>query len=897
MKLFKRLEKKYWWSILAVFSCIALVFLIPNVANAAWDNVVASFVGALVSIVIWILGKLLVGLIFLVVWVAQYNQFISSPAVAIGWTIVRDVCNMFFILILLVIAFATILNVEKYSWKHLLPKLLIMAVLINFSKLICGLIIDAAQVVMLTFVNGFRDIAGGNFGSMFGINELLNISGQSGEVQLLSVAGTYILAVLYVLISLVVITVILFVLVIRIVMLWILVVLSPLAYLLSSTPSTEAYAKDWWKQFTNNVVAGPILAFFIWLSFATMQNNTAEGLFGPKPNEGSDSEYYSTISTQAERAVPTAGLATAGTPEGMLKFVISIGLLIGGLMITKQIGGAVGDIAGKGIGAISKGANAVKSFGVKTAKNVGTNTGRLAAQTSLRAAGASSRGVGNWVSKKTGGKYGESLQKSGAFLHSWGADIQKTRKEAKVKKRKATLEKLGMKEGTMNLGKEALNTPLGRSIKGGLTMGTGGLMMLNPLTAGVGTALMWAGAAHMGGALSSKYIGKQVQQLAYVRQRSKNIKGATSALKGVDKDKEKMKKYRLMNEVTDPLNKDIENRTKKKERDLRAVEDQLQVDVRNAKNTNAPQADIDKLYRDAEQKRVNITADADLDIQRLNDKLKIKSKNAKLRIDAEVDTHYQPVIDNLERFKKQNELSRKRDYRVGQQERTRDYELAEVERKRKTKLDQVKDQYKNGPANLRDQELAKENANFDAERAAISKKHNDWIDEYKKRTVTLGKVPNTTIDSRIPKGIHKAGKGMENIQFNRLTVEAMKSGAKEFETARTTVDNLAENDVLDFDTSVWSSPNGINSQQEKTLSLLGNGSKDSNASLQNIIFTLRHFDANNKGHKKKLEAIMRGVAHIKSKKPETSSAYAALISKLEQLHPDGTKVDKYTPKK
>lgn len=362
MKERKKLGNKKWWSVIATLGCTALIFLVPEIANAAWDNVVASFVGAFVAVGIWILGKLLVVLIYLVVWVAQYNDFIASPAVAIGWTIVRDVCNMFFILILLIIAFATIFNVEKYSWKHLLPKLLIMAVLINFSKLICGLIIDFAQVIMLTFVNGFRDIAGGNFGSMFGINELLNISGQSGDVDLLSVAGTYVLAVLYVLVALVVITVILFVLVIRIVMLWILVVLSPLVYLLSSTPSTEGYAKDWWKQFINNVVAGPVLAFFIWLSFATMQNNSAEGIFGTKPNQGSDAQYYTEFSGLAEKAQPIAGLATAGTPEGMLKFIISIGLLIGGLMITKQIGGAAGDIAGKGIGTISKGAASLSGY-------------------------------------------------------------------------------------------------------------------------------------------------------------------------------------------------------------------------------------------------------------------------------------------------------------------------------------------------------------------------------------------------------------------------------------------------------------------------------------------------------------------------------------------------------
>ena len=66
---------------------------------------------------------------------------------------------MFFVVVLLIIALATILNQEKYSYKTWLPKLILMAVLINFSKMICGLIIDVAQVVMMTFVNAFKDVS------------------------------------------------------------------------------------------------------------------------------------------------------------------------------------------------------------------------------------------------------------------------------------------------------------------------------------------------------------------------------------------------------------------------------------------------------------------------------------------------------------------------------------------------------------------------------------------------------------------------------------------------------------------------------------------------------------------------------------------------------------------
>jgi len=89
-----------------------------------------------------------------------------------GWAIVRDLCNMFFIVILLVIAFATILRVEGYDIKKMVPKLIIMAILINFSKTICGLIIDAADLIMNAFVSAFTGSMSGNLTTMLGLPAL-----------------------------------------------------------------------------------------------------------------------------------------------------------------------------------------------------------------------------------------------------------------------------------------------------------------------------------------------------------------------------------------------------------------------------------------------------------------------------------------------------------------------------------------------------------------------------------------------------------------------------------------------------------------------------------------------------------------------------------------------------
>ena len=83
---------------------------------------------------------------------------------------------MFFVVILLLIAFGTILGIEQYEWKKLLIKFVFAAILVNFSRVIAALIIDAAQVVMITFLNGVAATAGGNLINAFKLDKLLSFN-------------------------------------------------------------------------------------------------------------------------------------------------------------------------------------------------------------------------------------------------------------------------------------------------------------------------------------------------------------------------------------------------------------------------------------------------------------------------------------------------------------------------------------------------------------------------------------------------------------------------------------------------------------------------------------------------------------------------------------------------
>jgi len=325
------------------FLLILSIFLIfSNSANAAggvagWagDKLIQGF-GWIIYAIVFTIGKFTSFLLGWLFQVASFNKFIDIDTVIKGWVIVRDLCNMFFILILLIIAFATILRIESYQWKKILPKLLIMAVLINFSKTICGLITDFSQVIMLTFVNGFGGGAA-NLTSLLGMDKMMAYNADksaavSGSLGMETVAGL-ILALLSALVTLIVVAVMIAILVMRVIMIWIYVILSPIAFLAAAFPAGQKYSSQWWSEFSKQVVSGPVLAFFLWLALVSAQESSA-------------SLGLASITAQGlDKGILTGLLAG----ETFQKYIITMGLLIGGLMMTQQMGGMAASIAGKGL--------------------------------------------------------------------------------------------------------------------------------------------------------------------------------------------------------------------------------------------------------------------------------------------------------------------------------------------------------------------------------------------------------------------------------------------------------------------------------------------------------------------------------------------------------------------
>src|SRR3989344_961991 len=233
-----------WMAVLVLLITVG-IFGIAEPAYAVWpfDALWPEIAGIILNIASMLVG-VTAALIAILLNAAAYNNFINGPGVVGAWTLLRDIANMFFVVVLLVIAFGTILGIDSFHVKKMLKPFLFAAILVNFSRLIIGLMIDAAQVVMMTFVNAISQVGGGNFIQAFQLNDAFRVS-QNAQ----SDGATQIITAIFVLVLIAVATVMIgmfaFMIIVRMVALWILIALSPLAAVLYAVPGGASYFNDW----------------------------------------------------------------------------------------------------------------------------------------------------------------------------------------------------------------------------------------------------------------------------------------------------------------------------------------------------------------------------------------------------------------------------------------------------------------------------------------------------------------------------------------------------------------------------------------------------------------------------------------------------------------------------
>jgi len=348
-------RRQKYTSLFLLLAVVIGVFLIPDVTSAQIekDSIAGSIIIALTKFFLWLASLAMQLAIFFLkffILIAGYNGYINADVVKFGWNIVRDVANMFFIVILLVIAFGTILGLEQYEWKKSLPKLVFAAVFVNFSNVICQLIIDVAQVFTITFLNAVAGTAGGNLINLMKFDQVFSIIKSAPTAAGTEIEGDLLIGALMALfLTLIAATTIgsyMIVMLYRMVTLWCLIILSPLAFLFSVLPSTQSYADEFWKEFANHVIAAPVMVFFLWLSFATFGGDiVTSNIQEHNMLQG----YVLDSGSNAVAEQTSVSISEATSWINLANFAVAIGFMFIGLERVQKLGVRGGDYLQRGL--------------------------------------------------------------------------------------------------------------------------------------------------------------------------------------------------------------------------------------------------------------------------------------------------------------------------------------------------------------------------------------------------------------------------------------------------------------------------------------------------------------------------------------------------------------------
>lgn len=301
-----------------------------------------------------------------------------------GWAIVRDFANMFIVLGFVVVGIATILRIRTYEAQKTLLPLILVALLVNFSLLICGIIIDATNIAVNYFTTQqgggpsgivlplkpfIDDPAAGNLlTSYYNSDDWINYASLSFSLSIyigISAMIFFIYAVLFLF---------------RYVALMCLVILSPLAFVCYVFPATKPIFNKWWSQFTQWAIIGIPTAFFIYLGghlFQSFANQPNAVLAFWVPVTFMLFAYTLIFQTSAIGASSAIGLATGamGFAWGTTKWTGGKALRGGGSAIDKASGGrfsSAGRQISSGVG------RAMERLGLKdTGTTATTNTKRV----------------------------------------------------------------------------------------------------------------------------------------------------------------------------------------------------------------------------------------------------------------------------------------------------------------------------------------------------------------------------------------------------------------------------------------------------------------------------------------------------------------------------------------
>lgn len=285
-----------------------------------------------------------VGAMGVLMGTAIYNTILEAGtyvdklgAVRAAWEMFRDLGNIILIFGFVAIGIATILDNASYGAKKALPKLIIVAIMLNFSLFATEFIIDTGNMFATQFytqINGGSLPANGISLSNEPISHVLmnrlRLTTIYPKVGASTVSTgdasnteqhwfiTFMLGIVLFIVTAFVLGTIAIMLISRFIILVFLIIVSPVGFIgLAGIPIISGYSKKWWSALTNQTILAPILMLLLLVALKLIQSAT---LF----SKGSIAK-----ATQQNSTLDIASI--------LLSFTIIIGLMLAAIIISKSL--------------------------------------------------------------------------------------------------------------------------------------------------------------------------------------------------------------------------------------------------------------------------------------------------------------------------------------------------------------------------------------------------------------------------------------------------------------------------------------------------------------------------------------------------------------------------------
>ena len=330
-------------------------------------SVVNGILTAIIGILRWIVWLIAVYVVMPILEVTLTMDAANiASTIQFGWTFVRDIVNMIFILILIVLGFATMLRMESYNYRQILVELIIMAVLVNFSLVIARIIIQIADIVQFTFLPQGEGMSGVRYLFQVLIQDQTKvaINGLSfSTAGALASSASLIFQFILELGVVITFAALASYTLIRVIALWMLMILSPFAYALRVLPNTKHQADEWWTYFIKYAFFTPVIAFFLRLT-VELHRKGLSITQGTSFSSGNASD----IQTFLARSGSNDQVNLASTLELIIIYIIVLAFMWAGIIVAGKIGiygaDAITSVAKKGLGApFAGGWGAIKGLG------------------------------------------------------------------------------------------------------------------------------------------------------------------------------------------------------------------------------------------------------------------------------------------------------------------------------------------------------------------------------------------------------------------------------------------------------------------------------------------------------------------------------------------------------